>query len=48
VAEGSAPSDTVQLALLVISPLRGLAWPRLQLIPDADRWRVEVVSVAGE
>jgi hypothetical protein len=47
-AEGTTPSDTVRLALLVISPARGLVWPRLQLIPDGRRWRVDVVSVGGE
>jgi hypothetical protein len=46
-AEG-APSDTVRLALLVISPARGLVWPRIQLIPGGRRWRVEVLSVGGE
>lgn len=48
VAGDSLRHDTLELALLVLSPAEGLSWPRLQLISEPRGWRARVLSIGGE
>jgi hypothetical protein len=43
-----SPSDTVNLALLVVTPGRGLVWPHFQLVTRGARWRVERAWMGSE
>lgn len=45
---GDTVSDTLHLALLVLSPTRGLSWPRLHLSDRAGGWRSEIAWMGGE
>jgi len=48
ISEPSPASDTLRLALLVITPARGLTWPRVHLIAEQGRWRAALISAGGE
>lgn len=45
---GDTVGDTLHLALLVLTPTRGLSWPRLRLMDRADGWRAELAWMGGE
>lgn len=45
---GDTTSDTLHLALLVLSPSQGLSWPRLRLLGQGGGWRSEIAWVGGE
>jgi hypothetical protein len=44
----AAASDTVRLALLVVTPARGLVWPHLRLVADGSKWIVERLWMGEE
>jgi hypothetical protein len=48
VAGDTLPADTLQVALLVLTPAEGLRWPRVQLVPAPHGWHGELVSMGGE
>jgi hypothetical protein len=49
VAGDTVLTDTLHLALLVLSPAEGLHWPRVRLVRGADAgWRGELLSMGGE
>jgi hypothetical protein len=44
----SLRGDTINLAVLALSPAEGLSWPRIRLTGEADGWRVTVISIGEE
>lgn len=48
VAGDTMLTDTLHLALLVLSPTGDLRWPRLRLVPTAKGWHGTLVSMGGE
>lgn len=48
VAGDTTLTDTLHLALLVLSPAAGLQWPRVRLVPTAHGWQGTLVSMGGE
>lgn len=45
---GDTTSDTLHLALLVLTPAQGLSWPRLRLAPGGQDWRAKIAWMGGE
>jgi hypothetical protein len=41
-------ADTLNVAVLALTPGTGLAWPRIRVVASRGRWRAELVSNAGE
>lgn len=49
VAGDSLGADTLHFALLVLTPVEGLKWPRVRLIRQAQGgWRGQLLSLGGE
>jgi hypothetical protein len=48
VAGDAMAGDTLNLAVLALTPGKGLAWPRLRLVVTRGRWQAELASNAGE
>ncbi len=48
VAGDSPRNDTINLALLALSPAQGLSWPRLRLTAASGGWQATVLSIGGE